>query len=580
MGGKRRRVVWLVVAVLVLVAVWLVRPSGPRIADGSALVIDLEGSYVEATRAPLVARFLGDESRPLVGLLSELTKAERDDRLGTVIFRVRGLELGWGKAQEIRDAIVRLGAKGRRTVAWLEVDRFGPHLEYYVASAADEVYTAPGVLTPLVGLAGEYLFLGGLFEKLGVEIEYERIGRYKSAVETFAEKKMSEANREMTTALLDSIDSQFLGGIAEARGLEFDAVSEAVDAAPISPAELQERGLIDGALYFDELIEKLGDPPVVEDEVYAGVDPASVGYDPVASVALVYGTGTIMSGEGRSGPAGGATFAAGTVAKAIGDAAEDPEVRGILLRIDSPGGSALASDQVWHAIRLARAQKPVVASFSDVAASGGYYVASAADRIVSQPATYTGSIGVLVLRPVLGGLLEKLGIGVETMTRGTHADLLLSSRSLSPGTRARLRADVRAVYDLFVERVAEGRSLAPEAVDAVGRGRVYTGAQAAELGLVDSLGGMKTALRELKQEIGIDPEADVVLIGYPPPKPFASQILELLGLSAQRAAAAATAAATEAVLGGLADLPDWLLSLGMLEPGAPLLIPPLVPQIR
>jgi protease-4 len=578
MGGKRRRVLWLAVAVLVVAAVWFVRASGPRIAEGSALVIDLEGAYVEATRAPLVARFLGEESKPLIGLLSELTKAERDDRLGTVIFRVRDLEIGWGKAQEIRDAIVSLGAKGRRTVAWLEVDRFGPHLEYYVASAADEVYAAPGVMTPLVGLAGEYLFLGGLFEKLGVEIEYERIGRYKSAVETFAEDKMSEANREMTTALLDSIDSQFLDGVAEARGLEFEAVSEAVDAAPISPAELQEHGLIDGALYFDELIEKLGDPPVVEAGVYAGVDPASVGHDPVASVALVYGTGTITSGEDRSGPAGGRVFAARTVAQAIGDAAEDPEVRGILLRIDSPGGSALASDQVWHAIRLARAQKPVVASFSDVAASGGYYVASAADRIVSQPASYTGSIGVLVLRPVLGGLLEKLGIGVETMTRGSHADLLLSSRPLSPGTRARLRADVRAVYDLFVERVAEGRSLAPEAVDAVGRGRVFTGAQAAELGLVDSLGGMKTAIGELKQEIGLDPEDDVVLIAYPPPKPLARQIQELLGLSARRAAA--DAAAAVAALSGLAGVPEWLPSLGMLEHGAPVLITPLVPQIR
>ncbi len=567
----RRRGIWIAVALLVLAALWLVTGAGPRIEQGSALVIDLQGAYVETTRPPLVARFLGDGPQPLIGLLSELTKAERDDRLETVVFRVRSLEIGWGKAQEIRDAISRLGAKGRRTVAWLEVERFGPHLEYYVASAADEVYTAPSALTPLVGLAAEYVFLGGLFEKLGVEIEYERVGRYKSAVETFAEKKMSEANREMTTALLDSIESQFLAGIAEARGLEVDAVSEAVDAAPVSPEEMQAHGLIDGALFFDELLDELGDPPVVEAGVYARVDAASVGHDPVASVALVYGAGTITTGEGRS-PTGGPVFAAESVARAIRDAAEDSEVRGILLRIDSPGGSALASDRVWRAVRLAREEgKPVVASFSDLAASGGYYVASAADRIVSQPATYTGSIGVLVLRPVLGGLLERLGIGVETMTRGTHADLLLASRPLSPRTRARLRASVRSVYDLFVERVAEGRSLAPDAVDAAGRGRVFTGAQAAELGLVDSLGGMRDALGELKREIGLDPDDDVLLLVYPPPQPLAAQIRDLLGLSLRRSAAA---------LAGLAELPDWLPSLGMLEPGAPVLIPPLIPQIR
>ncbi len=568
---------WIGLAVLaVAVAVWLFVGRGPTIAEGSALVLDLGGTYVEASTSPLVARLVGDAPRSLLGLYSEITKAERDDRIGTVLLRIRPLGVGWAKAQEIRDAILRLREGGRRTVAWLELERFGPNLEYYVASAADEVWMAPGSRNPLVGLAAEPLFLGGMFEKLGVDIEYERIGRFKTAVESYAEEKMSAPNREMTTALLDSIESQLLRGIAEGRGLEPEQVSEAIDAAPVSADEMQELGLVDGVAYFDELVDTLGDPPLVEAEEYALVDGSDVGHDPVATLAIVYGTGPVVTGRAGSTPAGGSVLASETVAEAIEDAAEDPEVRGILFRIDSPGGSALASDVVWHATQRARAKgKPVVASFSDMAASGGYYVAAGADHIVAQPATYTGSIGVFVLRPVVGGLLERLGIGVEPITRGAHADLLLSSRPLSPRTRARLRADVRGVYDLFVARVAEGRDLEPEAVDAVGRGRVFTGAQAREAGLVDSLGGLRASLRELKRAAGLDPEADVMLVAYPQPKPLVLQVRELLGLSVARAA-------REAV--GLARLPEWLpdglRGLERLESHTPLLVPPLIPRIR
>lgn len=571
-----RTAFWIGLSVLAVVAMlWLWVGGGPRIESGSALVLDVQGAYVETSASPLLARVLGDGPRPLIGLLSELTKAERDDRLESVVLRIRPLQIGWGKAQELRDAIARLGAEGRRTVAWLEVESFGPNLEYYVASAADEVWVAPATRNPFVGLAAEYLFLGGFFEKLGVDVEYERVGRYKTAVESFAESKMSEANREMTTALLDSIESQFLSGIGAGRGLDPEAVREAVDAAPISPAEMQELGLVDGVGFFDELMDHLGDPPVVEAEEYARVDAESVGFDPVATLALVYGSGAVVTGEGGSDLGGDPVLAAGTVARAIEDASMDSEVSGILFRIDSPGGSALASDLVWHATQRARERgKPVVASFSDVAASGGYYVAAGADRIVAQPGTYTGSIGVFVLRPVLGGLFEKLGIGVEAMTRGTHADLLLASRPLTPRTRARLRADVQEVYELFVSRVAEGRSLPRDAVDAVGRGRVFTGAQAEEAGLVDALGGLRDAVGLLKEEIGLDRDDDVVLVTYPPPRPLAEQIRELLGASLRRAA-----------LAGLGDLGDarlaaWLRTLAPLERGAPVLIPPVIPRIR
>jgi protease IV len=523
-----RRIVFVLLVLLAIGWWWL--PKGPAIEPGSVLVIDLEGSYVETAEPPLLARFTSQPPRPLASLLSELALAERDTRLSAVVLRVRSLNIGWAKAQEIRNAIAQLGEHGRRTIAYLEIESFGGNLEYYVASAAQELFVAEATRVPLIGLAGEFLFFGGLFEKLGIELEVERVGQYKSAAETLAGHQMSVAHREMATALIDSLDGQFVSGIASSRRLAPEAVRAAIDAAPSEPGELEKLGLIDGTLGFDAVVARAGGGPMVEEEVYRGVDPASVGFRPVASFALVYGSGMVTSGEGRASPTGSPVLASETVSKALEDAAEDPSISAIVFRIDSPGGSALASDVVWNAAQRARAKgKPLIASFSDVAASGGYYVAAGADAIVASPASITGSIGVFVLRPVLAGLLEKLEIGSESITRGAHADLQLSSRPLSPGSRVRLRREVDSVYELFVKRVADGRRLDAPGVDAVGRGRVWTGAQAAERGLVDELGGLREAVLRAKKQLKLDPNADVALVPYPPPRPLAEQIGELFG---------------------------------------------------
>jgi protease-4 len=563
-------------AVLLLLLAWLVVGRGTGVEDGTVLVMDVEGSYVETHATPYLARLLGPPERPLIHLLSELAKAERDERLSAVVLRIRPLAIGWGKADEIRAAIARIGERGRRTVAYLEIEKYGANLEYFVASGADEIYLAPGSRNPFVGLAAEYLFLGGFFEKIGVEIEYERVGKYKSAVESYAESKMSEANREMTTALLDSVYDRFVEVVAEARSLNPEQVHATIDDAPTTPAEMQEHGLSDGIGFFDEILERVRgaeeERPVMEGAEYAEVDPSSVGFDPVASFALIYGTGPVVAGAESGGLTGRQVLASTTVSEAFEAAAEDSEIDAIIFRIDSPGGSAMASDLVWRATQLAREKgKPVVASFSDVAASGGYYVACGADRIVSQPATLTGSIGVFVLRPILGGLFEKLGVGVEAMTRGEHADLLLSSQRLSPRTRRRLRADVRGVYQTFVGRVAEGRALAPEAVDAIGQGRVWTGAQASEIGLVDALGGVRTAVLEAKKAVGLEEDDDVVLVSYPLPKPLAQQIADALGNSLRASVPSLfLAPAVEKLVSALQVLPA----------GTPLLIPPGLTEIH
>jgi protease-4 len=567
---RARRILFLVLTGLLLY-LWLRPGGGPAVAPGSVAVIEIGGDYIESAEPPLLSRLLGQRARPFVSLLSEISTAERDERLGTIVFRIRQLGLGWGKAQELREAIAAASERGRKTVAFLELESFSANLEYFVASGAQQVFVAPATRAPIVGLAAEYIFLGGLWEKLGIEVEVERIGRYKSAAETIAGTKMSDATREMANALLDSVDEQFVAGIAKGRGLPVDAVRAAVNASPSDPQEMQDFGLIDGVKYRDQLLDELGGE-VVEADVYARVEPKEVGFDPVARFALIYGSGGVVVGSGDLTPQGEPVLASDTVSDAIDQAVKDDDIDAIIFRVDSPGGSPLASDIVYRATERAReAGKPVIASFSDVAASGGYYVAAGVDSIVASPNSITGSIGVFVLRPVLAGALDKLGIGFDSLTRGDHADLQLSTRKLSPGSRERLRDDVRSIYDLFVQRVAGGRKLETDQVDAVGRGRVWTGAQAAQLGLVDTLGGLRTAVLEGKRRAGLDPDADVALVVYPPPRSLYQQLAELFQ------GARATLWGTLPVSDAVRRAGPWLRAVA---DGAPAALMPFAVEIR
>jgi protease IV len=492
MRSTRRLGVSLALAVSALLALTSLAGcgGGPKIEPGSTLVLILEGSYAEGAEAPLIARLLGGGEPALLDVYSAFRKAELDPRIGRVVVRVRGLGIGWGKAQELRAAIARVGAAGKKTVAVLETEGFGAG-SYYVASAAERVVVTPASRSPLLGLATEQLFFVGLFEKLGVMVEYERAGDYKSAIEPFTAEKMSDASREMTNALLDSTEAAFAADVAKARGLEPAQVRALVDEAPSSAEELLAAKLVDEVAYYEDVVKGV---TVVEQEDWALVDPASLGVETKATFALISGSGMVLTGNGEISPTGDRVMAADTFVSAVREAIDDAEVKALLVRIDSPGGSPLASDLMWRALRDARAAgKPVVVSMSDVAASGGYYVASAADTIVSHPSTVTGSIGVFVIRPSLGGLLEKAGITTETMQRGARADLLFGGQPLTAGARAVLRKDVEGVYEQFVARVAEGRGMEPDAVKKVGGGRVWTGAQALEVGLVDELGGLSEA---------------------------------------------------------------------------------------
>jgi len=548
-----------------------------EIASGSTLVIEVGGDYVEAPDASPLARLAGDTTRPFIDLLAIFSLAERDDRIGTVVLRIQPVGLGWGKADEIRDAIGRLREKGIHTAAHLEIQNFSANKELFIASAADEIFLAPGSAVPLVGMAAEYFFLGGFWEKLGVEFEVARAGRYKSAVEIFSERTMSEASREMANSLLDDTYDRFVEALASGRHMTKSAVLEAIDTGSVRNHHLEALGLIDGEMHLDQLLDRFGED-VVSHAEYSTVEPESLGFEARAEFALIYGTGTVVQGgSGGSAFRPAATFASETLSQAILEAAEDPNIDAIVLRIDSPGGSALASELIWRAIARARAMgTPVIASFSDVAASGGYYVASGADVIVSDPGTLTGSIGVFALRPVIGGLLEKLEIGIDAITRGKNADFLLSTQKMSPAAFDRLQTSVLDTYRLFLKRVADGRGMSIEEVDKIAQGRVWTGRQALEIGLVDELGGLYTAVRRAKQEVGLAPTDDVYLIPFPKPRSLSVQLREAFLQTGARVAGP-DLRWIESLPSPLRQIAEWTRDL---PSGTPLLIPPAIIEIR
>lgn len=539
--GRRLLVVLLlVVAGTLAVGIWAT--GGAGVAEDSWVLLDLEGGYAEQTGGGALAHLLGEDEASFLDLLLTIRDAGEDPRVAGMVVRIRPLDIGWAKAQEIRDVLVRFRSSGKPLHAYLELELSGGAMEYFIASAADRIHAPPGAAAPLTGLLAQYVFLGGVWEKLDVDMQVLKIREYKTAGDMLSEKTMTPWHREMADALLDSLYDQFVEAVAGDRGLAADAVRAAIDAGPATPAELQAAGLIDDAQFLDELRETL----VGEDgEWLAGEDyaanrrplPGAPGAR--GTVAVVYGVGTVMTGESDESPAGGeATMGSDTLIDALREAADDDGIDAIVFRIDSPGGSALAADLIWQAASRARARKPLIVSMSDVAASGGYYVAAPGTRIVAAPGTLTGSIGVVIAKPNLRGLLAKLGINTVELQRGDLASMLSVNESFSPAQLTRITATMDYVYDLFVRRVAEGRGLDTEQVNAVGRGRVWTGAQALEQGLVDDLGGIFTAINAAKREAGIPVEERVSLVFYPRHKSLVQRVAKAIGTRVAGAAPA------------------------------------------
>lgn len=526
--GRRTRL-FLVIAVVLIAARFLFGGLLGRssVATGSYLLLDLRGTYVESPPKDLLGRLTGG-GKPLLNLLETIRYAAQDERIAGTIVRIGPLRIGWAKAQDLRDAFADYRKSNKPLLALLEQEATGGNIEYYVATAAERIYLSPAVTAPLNGLSSNFVFLGGLWEKLDIELTVEKVREYKTMGDMLANKSMTAAHREMANSLLDSIDEQFVAGLAEGRGLEPDAVRAIIEDCPVSPAAYEAAGLSDGTKYLEAIHESLGGDQVAlvdGDEYEVEVERRRSTGGP--QIAVVYASGTIISGQSTTGLQG-EMVGADTLREALEEAADDEDVRAVILRVDSPGGSALASDLIWRTTQTVRAAKPLIVSMSDVAGSGGYYISAGADRILAQPATFTGSIGVVFARPNIRGLLQNLGVNTETISRGRYAYLDDITTPIDQSGRDKLVSEMDHVYAQFVDRVAKGRDLSPEAVNDVGRGRVWTAAQALENHLVDGLGGFQAAIDAAKDRAGIEPDDEVQLVFLPKEKPLLVRLAGIL----------------------------------------------------
>ncbi len=442
-----------------------------------------------------------------------------------VVILERGFSGGFSSAFAVRQMLEHLSAC--KTVTFY-ADSFN-NLTLYLASACTRVVTLAEGQLMTVGLAGRVLFQAGTFKKIGIEVEFERRAEYKNAVNTLTETKLTDSHREALTSLLTSVNSHWLETIALGRKLELAALQKAIDAAPLLAHEALEHGLLTEIAYEDELT--LNAKPLLEAARFAPA-PALI-WAETGAVALIAIEGGISDGESKNNPLpipifGGKSAGGYSVARAIRSAAQDENIKSIVLYVDSPGGSALASEIIWREVTRAKTQKPVVAVMGDVAASGGYYVACAATRILAAPATITGSIGVFNLHLNNASLWEKLGFSTETIKMSENSDYFSPDRALTPSERDNMNRSVQHIYDTFKTRVANGRNLTQEATEAVAKGRVWTGLQALENGLVDQIGTVFDGLSLAKELAGLPKNASVTVMTPPAkyiaPTDFAAMI--------------------------------------------------------
>ncbi|MFG2075961.1 protease-4 [Nonomuraea maritima] len=482
------------------------------------LELDLTEGLTEGPPTDPLAAVLSMRKPRLSDVLSGLKRARQDPRVMALIVKIGANPLGLAMVQELRQAVVRFRASGKLTVAFAETfgEFGGGTVPYYLASAFERVCLQPSGDVGLTGVAMEQRFLKGALTKLGVGYEVGQRHEYKTAANTFTHDHMTEPHRESTSRIVESVADTLAAGIADGRRLDRDKVRELIDRGPFTAAEALEAGLVDELAYRDEVYDEVRRVAGADSHLqfvsrYAKATTVRKLPQPGAdAIALVHATGMIRTGRsGRSPLGGGGAMGSDTISAALRAARRDQHVKAVVFRVDSPGGSYVASDTVWREVTLTRRVKPVIVSMGDVAASGGYFIAMAADVIVAQPGTLTGSIGVYGGKPVLSELLEKIGISSEMVAEGANAGMFSTSQSFSPEQWTRVNSWLDRIYDDFVGKVAQSRDLTRERAHELARGRVWTGADAHAGGLVDELGGLEDALDLARKRARLADDAPV-----------------------------------------------------------------------
>jgi protease-4 len=523
-----------IVSVTGIAFVYLLVSRGPAIEDDSTLVLRPGGELQETVPDDVVGQLIGRNVTTVRSFVESLRLAKRDPRITGVLLLPSSFESPfWAKVQELRDAVLDFRKSGKIVVAFLE---YGGDREYYLASAADRVFLLPTSALDLTGVASYEVFLRGTLDKLGAYADFLQIGAYKTAVNQLTEKGFTPAHREMTEALNADMYAQLVRGIAAARKKTEAEIRLLLDQGPFAPEDAVRTGLVDALAYEDQLDDQVpqlrqgGDMRRVEGNDYQRVTPRSLGVRPQSRIALVYASGVIASGKSGYDPGNGVVVGSDTFVEQLRRLRNDDAIKAIVLRVDSPGGSSVASDVMWRELMITRDQKPsrpLVISMSDLAASGGYYISVPGHVIVAQPGTLTGSIGIFAGKFVIDGTLGKVGVTTQTVKSGKNADIYSPFARFSPEQREKVGQYMEGFYKNFITKVADGRHSTPDRIDAVAQGRVWTGAQAKERGLVDVLGGLDTAVSIAKERAHIPADEEVELVVYSARRSFFEAITEL-----------------------------------------------------
>jgi len=511
------------------VLLYLMVSAEPVLPERGTLVLRPAGALDELLPDDVLHLVRSRERQTVRAYVEALRKAKVDRRIRAVIIAPRGLNSPfWAKVQELREALVDFGTSGKPVIAFLES---GGDQAYYLATAADRIVLVPTSDVSLTGLAMYDLFLRGTLDWAGAYPDFLHIGDYKTAINLYTESTFTAAQREMNESLTEDQYAQLVRGIADGRGKTEAEVRQLIDEGPFVADAAYAAGLVDELGYQDELDDLVpalgGGDRLIEMHDYARVSDRSAGIRRGGTIALIHAVGTIVSGRSTFDPINGPLLGSETIIEHIRAARANRTVRAVVLRIDSPGGSSVASDVIWRELMLLKEGErplPLVVSMSDLAASGGYYLAMAGDVIVAQPGTLTGSIGIFTGKFVTTGVFDKLGANIEATSRGRQAEIYSPDRAFTPAEREKIMASMQAFYDQFIEKAAEARQTTPEKIAAVAQGRVWTGRQAREIGLVDEVGGLYTAIAVAKQRARIPEDEEVSLLVYPPRR----SVLEVL----------------------------------------------------
>jgi protease-4 len=522
--AKRRAIVIGLLILVVGLILWAARkPAQP--AANSVLVIDAEGNIEEQRGPDFLGALTGIGAPVLHDYLDAIDSARTDSRVAGIVFRIAPLETGWGKLEEIRAHLIAFQTSGKPSICYLGYDGIG-NPEYYLASACKEIWLVPSAPVSIRGMMAEAVFYRGTLDKLKIIPEFYHVAEYKTAYNMFTERKFTPAHREEVESVLRSIYSRYVRESAQARHMEPAKFEELVNHGPLLTSEAIEDKLVDRLGYWDQVqnyfkSQGRGWNPISLNR-YRGFVKGGGGQ----KIAVVHATGLIMSGESQSSPAGGFIMGGDSVAADIRNARNDSTIKAIVLRVDSGGGSVVASEVIRREVELAQGSKPVVVSMSDVAASGGYWIAAPASRIIADANTITGSIGVLTGKLNLSGLYSLLGLSTDYIATSDNATLFSDQQNFTSAQQAYIQKSLENTYSEFTKGVAQGRHMSVEAVDKIAKGREWTGAQGKDIGLVDEIGGFDRAIEVAKELAHIPANESVRILRYPQEKSFFQELFE------------------------------------------------------